>query len=477
MSIVDQALRVLHYEYSSPLDKLKAMPWLTLLIVKWAVQDNLVYISVGKVITPQEFDALRNLLLNIQREFSKSPNTPNIYAMLRTMLHTQIQFQRSANWGFLRWPALIAQLEQDHPTRIQFEDTFLMSPETFMELSFALYTPALNGEMRISPTHFNILDEYYDENMTTFLAHFVRDLPSLRKELQTEEHHRLRGKIEFFEFPYLQRFPILQAPNKDMIFWHPLVFARGMEDAVHLRLSNFGANYTEPFSKVFESYVLGLLKETNIPFFGEDEVKQAFGQKVSTVEAVIECADCNIFIEAKMSLFWDEVLLDDNPEKIFNKTERVRTAIKQGWQASDLLRCERGQLGNCANKAQDFMLVVTSRQLNIGDGNRLNNLYPEMSFEQVLPVEKRKYLPPENIFVLSIEDFEMLVGHIKGGAVDLASLLKQAVKANSDPAAAQMFFSDFLRKHQKQETSRPHLIQQAIDESTASLSNALRQKH
>ncbi len=474
-SIVAQALRVLHCQFPSPLEDLKAAPWLTMLIVKWAVQDKLVFQSIGEVITSQEFDALRNLLWNIQGKISKSENTPNIHAMLRTMLHPQVQFQRRETWGFLRWPALIAQLDMSHPNRTQFENTFLISPETYMDLSFAVYTQVINGKKTLPPDYFASIEGYYGNSISTFLELFVRDFSSLRRELRENVKRPMRGRIEFFEFPYLQRFPIFRTPDGVLNFWHRSVFARGMEDAVHLRLSNLGASYTEPFSQIFEGYVLGLLNDNKILFFGEDEIRKTFSRRDSTVEAIIDCDDCNIFIEAKMSLFWDDVLLDDDPQQVFNKTENVRKAIQQGWQASDLLRSGRGQLGACANKVQDFLLVVTSRQLNISGGNMLNNIYPEGSFEEVLPFNKRRYLPPENIFVLSIEDFERLAGCHRLGEVELAPLLKKAAMANNDPITSKMFFSDFLQEYRMHERSIPRLIQLARDEATARLSSALEQ--
>ncbi len=472
-SIVAQALRVLHHQFPSPLEDLKAAPWLTLLMVKWAVQDKLVYQSIGRVITPQEFDKLRQLLWDIQGIMSSGQNTPNVYAMLRAMLHPQIQFQRRETWGFLRWPALIAQLDMSHPNRTQFENTFLMSPETLMDLSFAIYTQVLNEKKTLPPDYFVSIEGCYGNSISIFLELFSRDFSSLRLELRKNVIHPLQGRIEFFEFPYLQRFPIFRTPDGVLNFWHRSVFARGMEDAVHLRLSDFGSSYTEPFSRIFEKYVLGLLKEANVSFFGEGEVRATFGNKSSTVEAVIDCLDCNVFIEAKMSLYWDDVLLDDDPQQIFNKTEHVRKAIQQGWQASDLLRSGRGPLGKTANKERDFLLVVTSRQINISGGNMLNNLYPDKFFEQVLPFEKRQYLPPENIFVLSIEDFEQLASCLHADGVDLGSFLRKAAIANSDPKTSRMFFSDFLKEHQGNNRSQPRLIQLALDESITRLSRAL----
>lgn len=46
-SIIELVLRILSSDYPTQADELKSMPWLTLLLAKWAAQDSLVHLNVG----------------------------------------------------------------------------------------------------------------------------------------------------------------------------------------------------------------------------------------------------------------------------------------------------------------------------------------------------------------------------------------------------------------------------------------------
>src|SRR5688572_31051314 len=62
MAIVDAALRTLRRRYSKELDELQQMPWHTLLLVKWALQDEMMPGLGNRPIFADEFLALRQLL-------------------------------------------------------------------------------------------------------------------------------------------------------------------------------------------------------------------------------------------------------------------------------------------------------------------------------------------------------------------------------------------------------------------------------
>lgn len=412
---------------------------------------------LAPVIPGSVFDQLRQELWDIQGAASNCGALINIFTILRSRVHVQVQFQKKESWAFIRWPALIARLEPNHLTRQQFRQVMLMEPETFIDLCWAAYAAVNDGKSLIALSFFETLRPHYGQSIDLFLSLFVRDISTLRNELQLPAARSVSGRIELFEFPYLQRFPFLRLQNGQLACWHPLVFARGMEDAIHLRLSELGQSYTDPFSKVFESYVLENLSSTGLEFTDESQFKAIAGKQSFAVEAIVQCNGCNVFIEAKMSLFWDHVLLEDDPVTVFNKTKRVREAINQAWRTSALLRSGSITIDDCAKMPEDFLLVVTSRQLNIGGGEMLMRIYPEKAFENIYPENKtipvtecdKKYLPLANIFVLSIEDFEQLSNCIAAGEVELEQLLRKAASLNRDLQTSAMYFSDFLKNNKK----------------------------
>ena len=469
-SIVEMALHMMWNPPVPETEELRSAPWHTLLLVNWALQHNGVSLRVGPSIPQSEFDRLRQQLWSLQGNEFGTRDKPNVWLMLRSILHAQLEFQRGEGWGFLRWPALYSRLEPGSTSRKQFRQVMGMEPNDFMDLAYALYAVVLQGNMPLAPDFLSPLRPSYGTAIDRIYALFVRDLPGLRAALQEDTAQRIRGKQELYEFPYLRRFPFLQLRDGRLHCWHRLVFARGLEDAVHLRLSGLGEDYAKSFSRVFEQHVTALAIGCGVAALDEADYKKQVGDQAPSVEAVLEGEGCNIFIEAKMSLFADDVLLQDNETVIFNKTNSLRKAIKQGWNVGGLLREPASGFGPRFSKEQDFLLVVTSRELIIGGGGALQRLYAPGAFDY--PDEHAKCrLPLSNVFILSIEDFENAMGCVGAGEVNLSELLKESAIANQDGQSARMFFSDFLAKYTKR-WSLPSVLEDARGAAEARLADA-----
>ncbi len=447
-SIIDAALLILWNPPPNKLEEIRGAPWLTLLIVKWALQDNGVNLRIGAAIPMEEMNRIRQELWDLPEKVRDNAAPTNILLMLRKIMHAQVEFQRLESQGFMRWAALYARIPEDRNERRQFRDAFGMEPDVFMVLSFALYAAVLSGEMPIEREWMLPMRETYGASVDRIYEIFSRDIASLREELQKDAAQKIRGTAELYEFPYVKRFPLVTMRDGKIHCWHRLVFARGIEEIVHLRLSElYGGEYTLSFSRVFEEYVTELVVESGLPVLCETEYKAIAGGHAAAVEAVIASDNCNIFVEAKMSLFADDVLLQDSPIAAYQKTKRVRDAITQGWKVGEHVRKCAG-LGERFQKPYDFLLVVTSRELFVGGGEMLQRLFPPEEFGYPDENAARR-LPLSNVFVMGIEEFERLIGSVKAGEVNLSELLHEAAILNHDGPTSRIFFSDFLKKYVK----------------------------
>jgi len=467
-AVADVVLQAMSIKHSSIEEELRAVPWLKLLIVKWAFQDTAVPLTGAVPMPASELDLMCQQLWDIAAKEEQRGPKLNVFLMLRSRLHAQTEFQRKFTWSFLRWPALYLRLPEGK-ARKQFREAIGMEPETFMDLAFGLYATVLSTEATMPADPLAPCRPQYGAAVDQLYELFARDIPTLRKELQQDRAQRLRRKHELNEFPYLKRFPLLRGPEGRYYCWHRTVFARGLEEAIHLRLSErFEGAYSYIFSKVFETYVTEMAHESGLPLMRESHHKQLMGASSSAVEAVFEGEGCNILVEAKMSLFADDVLVVDNEQQVFQKTKRIREAICQGWQVSRQLRAHP-ELQQRFNQPVDYLLVVTSRELLLGSGDKLQRSFPEGQF--TYPEDDpnaERVLPLGNIFIISIEDYELLMCCIKKGLVNLSEVLKSAAAANSRPESSKLFFADFLRPY-KQKCGLPPLIQQAQDAAEARL--------
>jgi hypothetical protein len=468
-SIVDAALNDL---WSAPKDIPKALqsaPWLTLLLVKWAIQDPQVLIRVGQKIPQNTLHELKQRLWDVEPPDSRKEDSFNIFLMFRTIFHCQLEFQRSESWGFLRWASLIAPLDQNHICRQLFREEIGIEPNDFIDLTFLIYASILDGNLKIDKRFLAPLRNHFGKKIDLIFDLYGLSLPDLRIDLQKPNTQDIYGRGELYEFPHLKRWPLVKARSGVYFCWHPLVFARGIEESVHLRLSKHGQRYTDSFSKVFEKYVTTLVQQTNLPHLTEKDIKQRMGPSSPSVEAIILQKDCNVLIEAKMSLFADDVLVQENTKSVFEKTKHLRKAIRQGQTISNLIRSKSEFFEDYSNNCTDYLLVVTSRELIVGDGNQLLRLYSEKEIYEA-QLQHHANLPPKNIFVISIEDFENLTTAVREGSLNLQKTLEHAVNANKNPSTSQLLFSDAMKKLNNK-WLRPTLIEVGVEDSIKRMEN------
>jgi hypothetical protein len=130
-SICDVALRTFAQHQGNGLEELQSAPWLTALLIKIALEDKQIALRSDSRCPAQLFDSLRQKLWEVSPISARSGAT-SIFLTLRVMLHTQLLFQQKETFSFLRWPALVLELSDEHPTRMQFEQTLGMTPTAFV---------------------------------------------------------------------------------------------------------------------------------------------------------------------------------------------------------------------------------------------------------------------------------------------------------------------------------------------------------
>lgn len=473
-SVVSLALSELWKGHQAArVDELKSAPWAILLIVKLVLEDLQASFRSSWSCPPEIFHRCRQLIWETSPFEPDDSSGRNIFLSLRSMMYQQILFQQPIDWNFLRWPALIADLQPDHPTRRQFEQVVGTDPDSFAGLAWMLYVPAIRGENAINPDLLQLAQSIYGDAVPRFLALFVRDLAEIRAELRYEFDSRLnaasggpasrrrlprvRSQMERNEFPWLSRFPILALSDGRLAIWHPRVLARGIEQSTHRLLSTLGQEYSDEFSKVFESYVVSLIEEVGLTPINDAQFKSLGKASYPAVDAIIEYPSANVFVEAKMSLFADEVLLSDETSLVYGKLKRVREGIVQAWRVGSLIRDGSVTVGNCAAAVEDFLIIVTSRQLFCCTGDHLIRMLGTEVFADMdrgsphgRPTDDQmRRLPPKNIIIASIEEFEHLMGCVGAKEIDLPSFLREVGDACVDPEKSRLFLDQFLGKKTK----------------------------
>ncbi len=323
---------------------LETWPWLTCLLVKLACQNRAMPLQ-GKPCPPHVFDRCRDALFRAQSSANRlDASQGSMYLTLRSLIQSQIAFQIKPNWGFLRFPALLRRLPGNHPTRQLFLQQFGMDPQDFICLSYVFMAAVLGDNKVVDPNTFSALRQALHPAMDRFFEIFSRDLQSLQLELQQELQERIDKKedthpnSEYNQFPWLSKYPLLRLANGSFAIWHPMVFARGLEDAVHRRLSLRAQQYASSFGKVFEDHVMEVLESSGKVFLTEEDYKSRHGADKNAVEAIITEATVNVFVESKLTAFSSSVTASGIAGVVWTGLKRVREAMKQGWMVSSEVR-------------------------------------------------------------------------------------------------------------------------------------------
>jgi hypothetical protein len=231
------------------------------------------------------------------------------------------------------------------------------------------------------------------------------------------------------------------------------VFARGLEEAVHKRLSELKGDYADHFSKVFEGYVLELIAEAGISYLSEQTYKEALNADKNAVEAIITTADANVFVEAKMTAYSDDLILSDRAPVVWKNLKRVREAMHQGWMVSSRLRSDDTPNWGCSDAKEDFLIIVTSQQMSCATGEHFRRMFKHDIFDparlaavdaKTPTPEQLERLPLKNIVIASIEEFEHLMGCVLKGEVDLVNFLREVAVAHTDPKTSVLFVDQML---------------------------------
>lgn len=477
-AVIRIALEQIQANPEDPQSVLESLPWLHLLLVKWALQDNRVPLLLGagqqRYDSRRHNDLVRKIWLFDSHSDDMHLSNDKIMRMLRRVMHMQSDVQRYSDASFLRWPALLQRLPSGHKANKLFEEAMGMPPSTYSDLSTVIFATALQSSSAplLDPRPLRTLLPVYGNSLEHYLSLFTRTTAQLRFELQKDAALKIRGINELYEFPYLHRFPLLDLEDGNLYVWHPLVFSRGIENGVHNKLTQFGQRYTESYSLIFQDYVTDLALKALPNAITEENYKRMCGDHSSVVEAAINLGSCNLFIEAKMSLFHDDVILTDDPLVLSHKTERVRKAIAQGMNVSRAVRCPDSPFHQSFGAAAcDYMLVVTSRDLMLITGERLQQLMPGHS---VMPsgIEVAEHLPLHNVFIVDILDYELIMAGIAAGKVDLPGLLERAALANRSHVTGRIHLREHLNPSEQTHRIAP-LLEAEFDSAKRRVASCL----
>lgn len=458
-SIVDFSMASLGASKVRGFEDLSTSPWITLLLVELAFRNRGGSLYLGDSLSGSVFDDMRKDLWNLVNDGVL--DGPNMRASLRAFVPVQVEFQVARPAAAVRWPALVNRLDRTHPARVMFLDAIGLEPCEYIDaIQFLLGYSQLNARI--------ISKEFIDRVPSVFRGALLKVMDFLAKDflgLASEFRRDSLPEIwELRQFPFAAKYPFFILGNDDIFIWHPAMLDRALENLPHQLLKRFGEDYTKNYSLLFEDYVTELSQDMDPKAITEAMWWKQMGSQVKAVEAILPLKDVNVFVEAKMSLYHDAVLLDRDPSRLQSRLERVIEGVFQARKVSQRIRGEPKKYPYRARAAEEFQIIVVSRELYIGDGSRLEMMLPNRTlYFDDESVNAR--LPLSHVFVVSIDDFELLNSIVLSSKGDLLCLLREIVVRNKRPPDDSIFFADHLRAIVKEDMEFSFLIRDCRNNS------------
>lgn len=221
----------------------------------------------------------------------------------------------------------------------------------------------------------------------------------------------------------------LQSMEKSFFTLYPLQYYNGKVKLIHKSIYNYSINYyiydflksiddefTTEFGLRFEKYVELGIKELNIDYASENDLKKILPKHSSVVDFSI--TKSNIFIECKAIELQAYPSVNPTDELIYNslKDSLIKAYFKQ------LLTVSKQLNGDLEN----WGIILTYKKLY---WSQFTDLYEIGKVKQKQFIDN-KHLPPENVFIIDIYTWDRIVNIIKDENTSLIEILKLAKKNN-----------------------------------------------
>lgn len=426
-------------------DKDRMYPfWNLLTLLKWSylhTRDS----NIRKNVTPQDLDYLLKLIEKFEGSYTLSfKDAASVRKSFLIIAYQQFPYQDTFfNSVVDRQLVLYLQLkssfdiEEDFKKRtgIDILSFFNYCYFTFLYFSF---DETNNGYEYNGILHQDYIDFFIKKFPGNEINKFV-SLLTINKPEDFESLHKLKKEIfQLYETNFFITKPFIRFRNQIRIP-HRAIFVQTISHFVYAFLKTNSPLFPEEFGKRLEKYIELGLKEIKANYINENELKKRYAlQKVTDF-----LIDNDILIESKATELQPRSGVLRLPDII---TKDLDDTIVKAYL----------QLLSTANiidkNKQWYGIIITYREMYLGFGDDAWKEFLKQPIEKLLEetVININILPPENIFFMTIDNWDHCIQALKEGvASSLKEILLKGKELNKseNPQERVLMMEQVLRKH------------------------------
>lgn len=244
--------------------------------------------------------------------------------------------------------------------------------------------------------------------------------------------HLIRNEdLQTMEMSFFTMFPFQLFKNKLRLV-HESVFNYCANYYIYDFLKSKDENFTTEFGYRIESFFELGLKEANISYKTESQLKQLLPAKSKLVDFAL--LEDNIYIECKATELQAYPFVNPTDELLYNalKSSIFKAYFEQIVSVSKKMSHDKENWGIIITYKEFFCSHFT-KLYEVGVKN-----YPNID---------TSHIPAENIFIIDIYTWNVIVQIMITKKITLLQILREARQSNMDPSTSKMLFQMHLDKY------------------------------
>lgn len=463
--LIGEALTYINAPYKSKYDYLRRNTWLVLLFVKWVLLDWKYPNINGKKASAKDVHSLLNAAY---RQYSETQRLPTEYEhhslFIRNIAFQQFPYQKDFSYVHISRQALLfTKLNDNHYIKETFRKNTGLEIQEYLDLSLTTLSRFIESEHIFLPTNWlsTLSKKYSNKTIRIFLSLISSDLHVIRENfIKTDNSKRLAS--ENYELSPFIEYPLISLPGK-LLLTHKTMLFRHFEHYIYDTLKkNDSEKFMNKFGELFERYIEKSLKYSKLNYLTEKQIQNALGKTGNQIDFIIQEDSANIFIDAK-AVEMNSLGKTTHSSKILR--DKTKTSIfKAIKQSHDVIRkIEEIKNPKITKKQNNYLLVITFKDLHLGNGSTYYEVIAKNKMDKIYSHYKNTTcIPPENMYFITIDDFDLLSEILKNKEFSLSQIIEKAKENDANLNTKKFDFSMHLNSLEIS-LKPPKFIEQEIE--------------
>ncbi|MCY4064695.1 MAG: hypothetical protein OXG53_20205 [Chloroflexi bacterium] len=462
-------------------------PWNLLLLVKWAVlYGDFSELKEDQPVEEHQIHELLNLTQVICNQVSEFSAVAEVHLYLRKLAYQQfwLQSRETIPFGIAHQYLLFGKLPQNHPFHQRFKGIAGVSINDFIALTISLLQFLLIDDTKIllmKEWFFAEAQVYSWDTIEGFLDSISMSTDDARSWLSTYENSKsasLRSLAnEYFERSPFVRYPLFKYEDKYFVISPTLLLFSLSTFIYDVLRKDDPDDFMKKFGNMFEKLLDESLRSVTSNLLSETDLLCHFGRKSSqkVVDFLVPEPSCNIFIEAKgVAMRWQGMVA--RLPRTLRDERSIRSilkAIRQAYAAASSIQAGDKICGTQIHGGANYLLVVTMKDFFIGSGQDLRSFIAEDKIDEIkAEYGGQEVIPLRNIFFVSVNELDIILGQVSHGTWSLSQLMEEAAK-RGHTFGGHPAFRQLVTKSNG-DIYPPPIVQKATEELLKRLSETLR---